>query len=146
MDHRSGARVPDAGSRGDQPFFLWVSYVHPHHPFNPPAPYDTLYDPADMPLPVWDEDEVERWPEAYRRKFYAPRAATRRWACAISPTTTRHIKAYYYGMISQIDANIGRLLDDLRERGATGEHDHRLHRRPRREPGRPPAAVQGHDL
>ena len=29
----------------------------------------------------------------------------------------RHIKAVYYGMISQIDANIGRILDELERRG-----------------------------
>ena len=60
--------VHESISADDRPFFLWVSYVHPHHPFNPPAPYDTMYDPDEMPLPVWDADEVARWPEAYRRK------------------------------------------------------------------------------
>ncbi len=29
-----------------EPFFLWASFCSPHHPFDPPAPYDTLYDPA----------------------------------------------------------------------------------------------------
>jgi arylsulfatase A-like enzyme len=124
----------------DRPFFLWVSYVHPHHPFNPPAPYDTLYDPAEMPLPVWDESEVQRWPEAYRRKFYV--LGEGHEAVGLSAFTAadwQRIKAYYYGMITQIDANIGRLLDVLQRQGQldntivlfTADHgenlgDHRL--------------------
>jgi arylsulfatase A-like enzyme len=123
-----------------QPFFLWTSYVHPHHPFNPPAPYDTMYDPAEMPLPVWDEAEVARWPEAYRRKFYA--LGEGHEAVGLNRFTAadwQRIRAYYYGMVTQIDANIGRLLDLLRARGEldntivlfTADHgenlgDHRL--------------------
>ena len=124
----------------NRPFFLWVSYVHPHHPFNPPAPYDTMYDPADMPLPVWDEAEVERWPEAYRLKYFALGDGHEAVGlCDFTDADWQRIKAYYYGMISQIDANIGRLLDVLREQGElentiiafTADHgenlgDHRL--------------------
>ena len=103
---------------GDRPFFLWVSYVHPHHPFNPPAPYDAMYRPQDMPLPVWDEGEVAGWPEAYRRKFHA--LGEGHEAVGLDGFTDddwRRIKAYYYGMISQIDVNVGRLMDTLRRQG-----------------------------
>jgi arylsulfatase A-like enzyme len=124
----------------DRPFFLWVSYVHPHHPFNPPAPYDTMYDPADMPLPHWSEDEIERWPEAYQKKHYARSGGHEAVGlCDFEDQDWQRIKAYYYGMISQIDANVGRLLEALRDQGAqdntlvvfTADHgenlgDHRL--------------------
>ena len=124
----------------DRPFFLWVSYVHPHHPFNPPAPYDTLYNPDEMPLPVWDEAEVEGWPEAYRHKYFALGSGHEAVGlCDYCDDDWRRIKAYYYGMISQIDANVGRLLEALRARGEldntlilfTADHgenlgDHRL--------------------
>jgi arylsulfatase A-like enzyme len=102
----------------ERPFFLWVSYVHPHHPFNPPAPYDTMYRAADMPLPVWDEAEVEGWPEAYRRKFFARQGGHEAVGmCDLQDEDWQRIKAYYYGMISLIDKNVGRLIDALRERG-----------------------------
>ena len=124
----------------DAPFFLWVSYVHPHHPFNPPAPYDTMYDPADMPLPIWNEDEVAGWPEAYRQKYFATADSHEAVGlCDFSDEDWQRVKAYYYGMVSQIDANIGRLLDTLRAQGQldntlivfTADHgenlgDHRL--------------------
>ena len=103
---------------GDRPFFLWVSYVHPHHPFNPPAPYDTMYRPQDMPLPIWDEGEVAGWPEAYRRKHCA--LGGEHEAVGLDGFTDddwRRVKAYYYGMVSQIDTNVGRLMDTLRRQG-----------------------------
>ena len=102
----------------DRPFFLWVSYVHPHHPFNPPAPYDTMYRPEDMPLPVWDEGEVARWPEAYRSKYRALGGGHE--AIGMDHLTNadwQRIKAFYYGMVSLIDKNTGRLLDTLEAQG-----------------------------
>jgi arylsulfatase A-like enzyme len=102
----------------DRPFFLWVSYVHPHHPFNPPAPYDAMYAAEDMPLPVWDEAEVEGWPDAYRQKFLAKAGGHEAVGmCDLGNADWQRIKAYYYGMISLIDKNVGRLIDALRERG-----------------------------
>ena len=100
------------------PLFLWVSYVHPHHPFNPPAPYDEMYAAADMPLPVWDESEASRWPDAYRLKYEA--FGTGHEAVGLnefSDDDWRRIKAYYYGMITHIDVNIGRILQSFSARG-----------------------------
>jgi len=99
-----------------RPFFLWVSYVHPHHPFNPPKPYDTMYDPADMPLPVRDPLEMENWPEVYKKKYLAAEGQGGHEAvgmCHFSDKDWQRIKAYYYGMITQIDCNINRLMETL---------------------------------
>ncbi len=30
----------------DSPFFLWVHYFDPHFPYDPPAPFDTIYGSA----------------------------------------------------------------------------------------------------
>jgi arylsulfatase A-like enzyme len=71
-----------------------------------------------MPLPVWDEAEVERWPQAYRRKYDALSSGHEAVGlCDFCDEDWQRIKAYYYGMISQIDANIGRLLESLRASG-----------------------------
>ena len=107
-----------AGHPAEQPFFLWLSYVHPHHPFNPPSPYDHLYDPKDMPLPIWHPDEVELWPEAYQHKYFAyGNGHEAVGLCNFKDEDWQRIKAYYYGMISQIDRNIGRILDALERSG-----------------------------
>ena len=105
-----------------EPFFLWVSYVHPHHPFNPPAPFDTMYESADMPLPVWDEEEVAGWPEAYQEKYLATEGSHEAVGmCNLGPEDWQRIKAYYYGMISLIDKNVGRLVETLKKTGQLDE-------------------------
>ena len=34
----------------DQPFCMMIGYISPHHPFDPPAPYSTMYDPNSLHL------------------------------------------------------------------------------------------------
>lgn len=36
-----------AGRRAGAPFFLWVHYFDPHAPYAPPAPFDTMFEPAE---------------------------------------------------------------------------------------------------
>lgn len=36
-----------------QPFFCWCSFFGPHLPIDPADPWDRMYDPEAMPLPVW---------------------------------------------------------------------------------------------
>jgi arylsulfatase len=42
-----GARDPE------HPLLLWVVFEAPHSPFDPPAPYDRMYDSFAIPDPVW---------------------------------------------------------------------------------------------
>ena len=51
---------------GDDPFFLYVSFPDPHHPFSPPAPYCDRFDPRDMPLPRTVSGELDRMPDYIR--------------------------------------------------------------------------------
>jgi arylsulfatase A-like enzyme len=90
---------------------LHVSFVKPHHPFDPPAPWDELYDPLALSLlPGW----TERVPTAdlpYRHGYfdYGDQALTE--------PVLRRVMAYYYASITQLDHQIGRLLDHLRTAG-----------------------------
>ena len=34
-----------------EPFFLWVSFIKPHPPFDPPSPWDRMYEPDALTLP-----------------------------------------------------------------------------------------------
>jgi arylsulfatase A-like enzyme len=77
-----------------------------------------MYRLQDMPLPVWNEGEEAGWPEAYRRKHHA--LGDGHEAVGLDGFTDddwRRIKAYYYGMVSQIDVNVGRLIGTLRRQG-----------------------------
>ena len=88
----------------EQPFFCWCSFPDPHHPYHAPEPYHSLYDPADMPTPARREGELENLPPHMRRmvKDYE---------------RTPEIMARTYGMINNIDANVGRVLNELARLG-----------------------------
>lgn len=102
----------------DRPFFMWTSFVHPHHPFTPPAPYDALYDIEKMPLPVWDPAEVEGWPEAYRKTYLRYGGSYDAIGMfQVTDAEWQRIKAFYYGMVSLIDKQVGRIVETLARRG-----------------------------
>ena len=95
-----------------QPFFLWCSFSKPHPPFDPPEPYYSMYRDADIPEPIasdWCGDEAAPAPFVRHRQA---------WSCdLVPPEVIRAARAAYYGLITQIDYNIGRVfagLQDLR--------------------------------
>lgn len=92
----------------DTPFFCWTSFIKPHPPFDPPAPWYHLYRTTDMPLPVRDRAELA-WQTYYHRM-----QNRLKWMEAFpDDNLLRTMKAYYYASISFIDAQIGRILDTL---------------------------------
>jgi arylsulfatase len=95
---------------GDQPLFLWVSFCNPHFPFDPPEPYDTMYDPAEVPLPVWREGEMEKKPT--QRQLQRERGYDQ-----VTEPVLRKMVANYYGLISLIDDQVGGILRVLEEKG-----------------------------
>jgi len=105
-------------SDGESPFFAFCSFVDPHHPFDPPEPYASMYDPEQLELPVRAEDELADKPPHFlmahtghgfsNEKYDYSRLTAHDW---------RVIKAAYYGMISLIDDNIGRILDAIEKKG-----------------------------
>ncbi len=91
------------------PFFVFAGFVDPHHPFNPPAPYHSMWDIAKIPLPVRRPGEHDLRPPELRRPY------VRRFAGGggIVPRTDdqlREIKAHYWGMVALIDRNIERIV------------------------------------
>jgi len=106
-------------ARGGRPFFLWVSFPDPHHPFVPPRPYDSMYDPASVVMPALGPEALADKPETYLRAYrggelwegIGPDDRLR----DITEPQLREIIARTYGMVSLIDENIGKLLDALEE-------------------------------
>ena len=55
-------------SRGeDEPFFLWVNFFDPHHPFVAPQEYLDRYDPVSLPRPVGDAADLDGKPAVLTR-------------------------------------------------------------------------------
>jgi arylsulfatase len=101
------------GWEEEQPFFLWVSFCNPHFPFDPPEPYDTLYDPSEVPLPVWKEGEMQHKPT--QRQLQRERGYDQ-----VTEAEMRKMVAHYYGNLSLVDDQVGRVLDVLAQKGLDG--------------------------
>jgi arylsulfatase A-like enzyme len=94
-----------------EPWFVHVAYLRPHPPWLAPPPWHDRYDPADVPAPVrraTREDEAAMHPLL---------AAVIDVPIARSPggDEQRAITATYFGMLSEVDEQLGRLLAGVDE-------------------------------
>ncbi len=117
--------------RRDQDWFLHGVFLRPHPPVIAPEPYNALYDPAQVPLPV---RAVSVAAEGTQHPYLGYALGNQREIGLytehhpgvlqdIDEIELRQLRATYYGMISQVDDQIGRLLAHLE---ATGEDRHTL--------------------
>jgi arylsulfatase A-like enzyme len=111
------------GAQG-RPWFLHLGYYRPHPPFVAPAPYNTMYDPAAMPAPIRaasPEAEAAQHPvmahyvgASQQNKFFQDGTGR---SCDMSEAEVRQMRATYFGLMSEVDAQLGRVFDYLRESG-----------------------------
>ncbi|HLF93577.1 MAG TPA: sulfatase-like hydrolase/transferase [Planctomycetota bacterium] len=103
------------GHKGEKPFFLYCAFTSPHDPRTPPRKYADLYDPAKLALPksFLPEHPFDNGELKVRDEQLAPWPRT--------PEVVRRHVADYYGMISHLDAEIGRILETLRKKGLAEE-------------------------
>ena len=106
---------------------LWTSFGDPHHPFDCPEPWASLHDPATVELPTHFELDLEKRPWWHKAalegepKLNDPilknfrKSGTR--VLKQTEEQLRDMTANYYGMISLIDYNLGRILVTLEEEG-----------------------------
>ncbi len=95
-----------------RPFFLWASFIKPHPPFENPTPWNKLYRAAEMPLP--------KRPDGYRALWTWQNRHQNRYKWrdhGIDDNLLRCLRAAYYGCISFIDHQLGRILDYLAQSG-----------------------------
>ncbi len=101
-----------------EPFFLWCSFPDPHPPYTAASPWGDMYSPDDVPMPMRREGELADLPPHYQRLFDAGVPTAGRLASTNIPDELiRAVRAMAYGMISQIDQAIGRVLSALDESG-----------------------------
>jgi len=91
---------PWLGSRQGRPFFLFLHTYQVHQPYEPPPPYDTLFDPD------------YRGP--YEKRFTDKDRYEVEQAHGLDPADLRHVQALYDGEIRAMDDGVGNLLAFLR--------------------------------
>ncbi|MCB1639917.1 MAG: sulfatase-like hydrolase/transferase, partial [Thiothrix sp.] len=106
-------------ARQEAPFFAFVSFPDPHHPFTPPGKYWDQYQPEDMPVP--ESFSAHRNPPPHLQWVldqpivggagfhHTPTRLTRRQA--------QEAMALSCGMISMIDDAVGDILKTLEAQG-----------------------------
>jgi iduronate 2-sulfatase len=100
-------RLQAAQQRREQdstPFFIAAGFVRPHLPFSAPKKYWDMHDPQKLPMPTFEEHPAG-----------SPRVAHKRGGeiDAYMPATTQKLIHGYYAATSFVDAQIGRVIDEL---------------------------------
>ena len=121
-----GTRAADwirAQQDGDAPFFAYVSFPDPHHPFNPPGKYWDMYDPDDFEVELPYEAHQNptppmQWMDDQWQQGNSARTKTT--ARRLGEQQLREAMALTAGMITMIDDEVGRLIEVLKD---TGQYD-----------------------
>ena len=100
-------------ARRDRPFFLAVGMWKPHTPFNAPSKYWAMYDDVDIAPPHPPEPPLGVPPIALHDNWEMMRAFKR----GINARQTRLLRQGYYAAITYMDAQVGRVLDELDRSG-----------------------------
>jgi arylsulfatase A-like enzyme len=96
----------------DRPFAVYVAFTVPHDPWTPPGEYATMYAPEEMPVPA---NFMPRPPFRMHPSFPTLRDQ-RQLPFPRTKADVRRALSQYYGMITHMDVQIGRLLDVLDQR------------------------------
>lgn len=124
---RSAAYL-DAHARDDKPFFLWASFHDPHPPYTVSEPWASMYDPDDMDVDQVTPGEHDRNPPHFAKTqlenpdfadWNTPHTAHGCESHVYPVEELKKDKACYFGMMSFLDAEIGRILDRLDDLGLT---------------------------
>ncbi len=95
--------------------FLMAGFIKPHHPFDPPPEWADSYNPDELTLlPGWLNRNLER--DLAKHPGYFPHEE-------LTETALRKVMAYYYALITQMDFQIGRMIDTLK---AQGQYDNTM--------------------
>lgn len=98
-----------------EPFFLAVGFIKPHLPFNAPAKYWDLYEEAAIDLAPNPAPPAGVDPSISLHKSgeLTPRYTGLAKKGVVSDAEARRLRHAYYACVSYVDAQIGRVLDEL---------------------------------
>jgi arylsulfatase A-like enzyme len=102
-----------------QPYFLGVGFFKPHLPFNAPKKYWDLYDESKIPLTpspdIPNNVNVASLQESGEFNSYKLGDEKAGLSRTLSDAYARKLKHAYYAGISYIDAQIGKVLAELKQ-------------------------------
>jgi arylsulfatase A-like enzyme len=111
----------------DAPWCAHISFLRPHPPFVVPAPYNDLYDPAAGPdfrraaspqAEAGQHPYLSYWLDTARAASFCRVSNPEDRVADWPEEAFRNVRATYWGMISEVDRQIGRLVEGLKASGA----------------------------
>jgi len=105
------------GQRQFGPWLMSVNIYQPHSPYWPAEEYMDHYRASDIPSPKYKEGELKSKPIYQQIDHGGSQAGRELSYAATSDLEHRRMKAGYYAMIEQVDADLGRLLKALEASG-----------------------------
>jgi len=96
-----------------EPFFLKVSFIRPHSPYDPPARCLKAYQDSAIP-----EAKCGAWAQRYENRSDDTNDI---WHGKLAPEIIRQSRQAYWGSVSFVDEQIGRILEVLEKRGILDE-------------------------
>ena len=103
-------RFLSAPKAAEKPFFMWCSFLRPHSPHFPPARFDDLYDPEEIPV---DWEDYERFEASRTQNRPMVEDFWKIGAVRHDPRIFQKAVCRYLGLITFIDEQIGRILTAL---------------------------------
>ncbi|MCZ8511714.1 sulfatase-like hydrolase/transferase [Paenibacillus filicis] len=97
-------------SKPQEPFCLFINLAAPHPPFRVEEPYFSMYDRDKLP-PIIPQ------PEPGTKSAFLDKVRDRMGLDRLSEGELKEILAVYYGMITKVDASLGRLTEAVRLNG-----------------------------
>lgn len=101
----------------DEPFFLAVGFFKPHLPFVAPQKYWEMYEPSEIQVPETYHIPEDAPPESIHNsaelRAYAGIPKDR----VLPAETARQLIHGYYACVSFVDAQVGKVLDELERSG-----------------------------
>lgn len=109
-------------NKQEQPFFLAVGFFKPHLPFVAPKKYWDLYEGKQLPLSPTPEmpsnipvNSIQRSGELFGNYQVQPEKGGR--GVRLSDDYAMHLRRSYFAAVSYVDAQVGKLMNTLKETG-----------------------------
>jgi arylsulfatase A-like enzyme len=106
-------------AQGDEPWFLHMSYCRPHPPYSVPEPYNRMYHPDQVPdfrRASTPDEEARQHP--FLAYLLERNPKDRNWGAHTylrDDRSMRQLRATYYGLMTEVDHHIGRMIACLKE-------------------------------
>ncbi len=101
----------------EQPFFIWLSYLYPHTPYEVPEPYFSLYKDVTLPPLRVEKEGLMAANKPFRQVFHQENNDR------LLPFDDKQVDAMrktYYGMVTLVDDEVKRITDFLQANHLAG--------------------------